>query len=341
MAGPFGGNGYLQPVGWLRLTHGDDKAFFMRRIAFALMLPLAAIGVLAGCAGSSPSLATTPVVTVSGAFGQAPTIKIPAEKASSNLTVKTLIHGSGATLTKTQAFVVNYAIYIWSGSSHRLVQSSFTTHEPRLFEGQLLPGLEKALIGQKMGSRVLAVIPPKQAFGTKGNPQAGIKGTDTLVFVVDLIKAYAPNASASGQQVSSGGGSLPTVTAATGTAPKIKMPSSQPPTKLVTKTLVKGTGPAIAKQQTLVVQYVGAIWRNGTVFDASWTRQQPFAFTIAANPSQVLPGWDKGLIGQTVGSRVMLVMPPADGYGKSGNSQAGIKANDTVVFVVDILGSFS
>ena len=192
-----------------------------------------------------------------------------------------------------------------------------------------------------MGSRVLAVVPPKEAFGSKGSPQAGVKGTDTLVFVVDLIKSFAPNASASGQQLSRGGGSLPKVTAATGAAPKITMPSSKPPTALVTKTLVKGTGPAIAKQQTLLVQYVGAIWRSGTVFDASWTRQQPFLFRIAANPAQVLPGWNQGLIGQTVGSRVMLVVPPADGYGKSGNSRAGIKGNDTLVFVVDILGAFS
>jgi len=313
----------------------------MRRIALALMFPLLAIGLLAGCGSSSSPTAATPAVTVSGAFGQAPTINIPAEKASKSLTVKTLIHGTGPTLTKTQAFVGNYAIYIWSGTSHRLAQSSFKSHEPTLFAGQLLPGLEKALIGQKMGSRVLAVVPPKQAFGSSGNPQAGIKGTDTLVFVVDLIKSFAANASASGQQVSSGGGSLPKVTATPGAAPKIKMPSSKPPAKLVTKTLVKGSGPAIAKGQTVVVQYVGAIWRTGTVFDASWTRQQPFGFTIAATPSQVIPGWNQGLVGQTVGSRVMLVIPPADGYGKSGNSQAGIKGTDTLVFVVDILGAFS
>jgi len=345
MAAPFGGNGFLQPVGWRRLTIGASQSettgFPMRRIAITLLLPLAAIGLLAGCAGSSSSLATTSAVTVSGAFGQAPTIKIPAEKASSSLTVKTLIHGTGPTLTKTQDFVTNYAVYIWNGTSHRLAQSSFTAHQPALFGGPLLPGLEKALIGQKMGSRVLVVVPPKQGFGAKGSPQAGVKGTDTLVFVVDLIKSFAPNASASGQQLSRGGGSLPKVTAATGAAPKITMPSSKPPTALVTKTLVKGTGPAIAKQQTLLVQYVGAIWRSGTVFDASWTRQQPFLFRIAANPAQVLPGWNQGLIGQTVGSRVMLVVPPADGYGKSGNSRAGIKGNDTLVFVVDILGAFS
>jgi peptidylprolyl isomerase len=310
----------------------------MRRIA--LIVPLLAIGLLAGCGSSSSASAASPAVKVAGSFGQPPAITIPAQKPASSLTIKTLIHGSGATLAKTDAFVGNYAIYIWSGTAHRLAQSSFTTHEPTLFAGQLLPGLEKALVGQKMGSRVLVVIPPKDAFGTNGNPQAGIKGTDTLVFVVDLIKNYAANAAASGKQVSGGGGALPTVTAVTGVAPKIKVPSGKPPAKLVTKTLVKGSGPVIAKGQTVVVQYVGAIWRTGKVFDASWTRQQPFGFTIAANPSQVIPGWNTGLVGQSVGSRVMLVIPPADGYGKSGNSQAGIKGTDTLVFVVDVLGAF-
>ncbi len=90
-----------------------------------------------------------------------------------------------------------------------------------------------------------------------------------------------------------------------------------------------------------MVQYVGAIWRNGYVFDSSWKRSQPFGFTIGASPSQVILGWDKGLVGQTVGSRVMLVIPPADGYGKTGSPQAKIKGTDTLVFVVDILGAFS
>jgi FKBP-type peptidyl-prolyl cis-trans isomerase len=312
----------------------------MRRIAVTLVLPLLAVGLLAGCGGSSASLAASPGVMVSGGFGQAPTIKIPAEKATHSLTVKTVIHGSGSTLTKTQAFVGNYAIYIWSGTSHRLAQSSFTEHAPTLFAGQLLPGLEKALVGQKMGSRVLAVIPPKQGFGTAGNAQVGIKGNDTLVFVVDLIKNFTGNASATGTPVSSGGHGLPTVTAVSGAAPTLKMPASKPPTKVVTKTLVQGNGPVISKGQTVVVQYVGAIWATGKVFDASWNRSQPFGFVIGSTPSQVITGWDQGLTGQKVGSRVMLVIPPADGYGKAGKPQAGIKGTDTLVFVVDILGAF-
>ena len=313
----------------------------MRRIAVLTALPLLAVGVLAGCGGSSNSSSSAAAVTVSGTFGKAPAVTIPAQKASAKLDVKTLVHGTGQPFSKTDAFVGNYAIYLWSGTSHKLLQSTFKAGgKPTLFSGTLLPGLETALVGQKMGSRVLAVIPPKEGFGTSGDAQAGIKGTDTLVFVVDMIKDFSGTASATGQQVSSGGGSLPTVTAAAGAAPTIKMPKGNPPKNLTTKVLIKGTGPTVAAGDTVVVQYVGAIWRNGYQFDSSWKRSQPFGFTIGASPSQVILGWDKGLVGQTVGSRVMLVIPPAYGYGKTGSPQAHIKGTDTLVFVVDILGAF-
>jgi peptidylprolyl isomerase len=278
---------------------------------------------------------------VTGGFDKAPVVKIPSQKASAKLKVATLIQGSGLPLTKTDAFVGNYTIYKWAGSSHSLLQSTFKTGSPTLFTGQLLPGLESALIGKKMGSRVLAVIPPTDAFGAKGDPQAGIKGTDTLVFVVDMLKNFAPTASVSGTQVAAGKG-LPTVSSTTGAAPTIKIPSSKPPTTLVTKALITGTGPKVAQGDTVVVQYTGVNWTTGKVFDASWkhgTGGQPFGFTIGASPSQVISGWDKGLIGQSVGSRVLLVIPPADGYGKTGSPQAGIKGTDTLVFVVDIIAA--
>ena len=314
----------------------------MRRIAVLTALPLLAVGVLAGCGGSSSNSQAASAVNVSGSFGKAPDVTIPAQKADTKLTVKTLVHGSGPAFGKTDAFVGNYAIYLWSGTSHKLLQSTFKAGgKPTLFSGTLLPGLETALVGQKMGSRVLAVIPPKQGFGTSGDAQAGIKGTDTLVFVVDMIKDFSGTAAAAGQQVSQGGGSLPTVTAAAGTAPTIKMPKGDPPKNLETHILIKGTGPTVAEGDTVVVQYVGAIWRNGYQFDSSWKRSQPFGFTIGASPSQVIKGWDQGLTGQTVGSRVMLVVPPAYGYGKAGSPQAHIKGTDTLVFVVDILGAFS
>jgi hypothetical protein len=120
----------------------------MRRIAVLSALPLLAVGVLAGCGGSSSSSSSTAAVTVSGSFGKAPDVTIPAEKAGDKLDVKTLVHGSGPALGKTDAFVGNYAIYLWSGTSHKLLQSTFKAGaSPTLFSGTLLPGLETALIG--------------------------------------------------------------------------------------------------------------------------------------------------------------------------------------------------
>jgi peptidylprolyl isomerase len=312
----------------------------MRRIAVLLSAPLLAVAPLALAAcGSSGS--STPTVSVSGHFGTNPKIAIPDQSASSNLTVKTLIQGSGPVLNKTDAFVGNYAVYIWSGKTHKLAQSTFQTKTPQLFSGTLLPGLETAVQGKKMGSRVLAVIPPKDGYGKTGNSQAGVSASDTLVFVIDMIKEFPNKAAATGSQLSNGGGTLPSVTAKSGAAPIIAIPSSahQPPAGLVTKTLIKGSGQVVAKGQTVVTQYVGSIWRTGKVFDSSWSRGEPFGFTIGSTPSQVITGWDKGLVGQTVGSRVMLIVPPADGYGKTGSAQAGIKGTDTLVFVVDILGA--
>jgi FKBP-type peptidyl-prolyl cis-trans isomerase len=317
----------------------------MRRASALLVLPLLAVVALAGCGSSSPSPSASSAnasaaVTATGAFGKAPTVTIPAQKASSSLTVKTLIHGSGAALTTSDAFVGNYVAYVWSGKTHKLATSTYTG-SPALFSGKLLTGLETALIGEKVGSRVLAVIPPKDGFGSSGDSQLGITGSDTLVFVIDVIQKFGNTQGPSGTDVTNGGGGLPTVTNVTGGAPTVKIPSGTPPKDLVSKTLIKGSGPAVAKGQTVVVQYTGVIWRTSKVFDSSWSRSAPFGFTIGASPEQVIPGWDKGLIGQTVGSRVMLVIPPKEGYGSAGASQAGIKGTDTLVFVVDILGAVS
>jgi len=309
----------------------------MRRIGAAILLPLATALALAGCGSSAaPPASPNATVTAVGHFGAAPTVKIPAEKASSDLYIKTEVHGTGPVLAKNDSFLSNYAVYIWSGASHKLALSTFTA-TPQVLANTLLPGLTKALDGQKMGSRVLVVLPPKYGYGPSGNPQVGVTGTDTLVFVVDMIKIYSATEAASGAQVSDGGGSLPTVTSAADKAPSVKIPTATPPSSLVVKTLIKGSGPPVVKGQYVVTQYVGLNWRTRAVFDSSWSRGTPLGFEIDATPAQIIPGWDMGLVGVPVGSRVMLVVPPKDGYGKAGASTAGIKGTDTLVFVVDVL----
>jgi FKBP-type peptidyl-prolyl cis-trans isomerase len=323
----------------------------MRRLLAIIVIPLLACLVIAGCGSSKPSASASSSssaannsnanasVTVAGVFGTTPVVKIPKLDANNKLTVKTVIQGTGSTVTKTDAMAANFVLYFWAGTTNTLKANTFTAN-PTVIGGTMLPGLETALVGQKVGSRILAVIPPAEGYGTAGNSQLGITGTTTLVFVIDVIKSYSNTASASGTQESAGGGSLPSVTAHPGTAPTIAIPSNHPPSALVTKTLIKGSGPKVAKGQYVIAQYTGYIWRTKKVFDSSWTTGSPFGFVIGASPEQVITGWDSGLAGQTVGSRVMLVIPPKDAYGSTGASQAGITGTDTLVFVVDIIDAF-
>jgi peptidylprolyl isomerase len=315
----------------------------MRRIAAAVLIPLAATAVLAGCGGGSTPASANDAVKVTGGFNKTPTVTIPASKASSNLVVNMPIKGSGAALKTGDSALANIAIYKWSGTKHSLVDSTFASG-PQMIPAQMgLSGLTTALKNAHLGSRVVAVLPPKYGYGTSGQSSLGVKGTDTLVWVIDLLQQYAGGQSAAGQQLSSGGGKLPAVTAKSGQQPVISVPTkTTPPAKLSVTTLIQGSGPKLAKGQTAVVQYVGSIWRTGKVFGSSWPSSQapsgqPFSFQLGG---QVLTGWNDGLAGVPVGSRVMLVIPPSLGYGPAGgNAQAGITKTDTLVFVVDVLGS--
>jgi FKBP-type peptidyl-prolyl cis-trans isomerase len=279
-------------------------------------------------------------VTVTGAFGAAPHMTIPARTQPSSLYVKTLYQGTGATVTSSEGVIGNYVSYDWSGATHKLLGSTFGQGTPGFFAGQLLPGLEKALLGQKVGSRVVVVMPPADGFGGAGNSQEGIGADDTLVFVVDIDSSFG-TASVPGRQTSDGGGGLPTVTApAAGSTngPAITIPGGvTPPATLQVKPLIPGTGPVVKQGQVIAVQYTGVIWRTGHAFGSSWQSKIPLVTPIGEG--QVIKGWDTGLVGQTVGSRVLLVVPPADGYGSAGQSQVGINGTDTLVFVVDILAA--
>jgi FKBP-type peptidyl-prolyl cis-trans isomerase len=316
----------------------------MRRASALILIPLLMAFAVAGCgsssnSGSSSSSSTTnSSVSVTGKFGSAPSVSIPSEQAGTNLYTKTVIPGTGTKLASTDSFIGNYVAYVWSGSKHKLATSTYTTN-PTMFTGTLLPGLKAALNGAAVGSRVLAVIPPKDGFGAAGNSQLGIKGTDTLVFVIDVLQRITPTEGATGSKVSSGGGSLPTVSDAA-TNPTITIPPKnvKPPTALTVKTLIQGTGPTVADGDYLVVQYTGVNWRTGKVFDSSWQKGQPFGLSLTAG--QMINGWVTGLAGQKVGSRVLLVIPPKDGYGSAGQSSAGITGTDTLVFTVDILAAY-
>jgi FKBP-type peptidyl-prolyl cis-trans isomerase len=116
--------------------------------------------------------------------------------------------------------------------------------------------------------------------------------------------------------------------------PVVTVPTGPAPTKLVVKDLITGTGATAAAGQTVTVNYVGVLYKNGKQFDSTWSRNQPF--TTALSTSSVIQGWVKGIPGMKVGGRRELIVPPSLGYGKAG-SPPTIPANSTLVFVVDLI----
>jgi peptidylprolyl isomerase len=118
-----------------------------------------------------------------------------------------------------------------------------------------------------------------------------------------------------------------------GTAPTATVPSGSPPTQLESADLIKGTGATAADGNTVTVQYVLATYSADKVIQSSWT-SQPFTFVLGE--AQVIPGWDQGVVGMQVGGRRELIIPPSLGY-KNVAAGPGIAANDTLIFVIDLL----
>jgi peptidylprolyl isomerase len=118
--------------------------------------------------------------------------------------------------------------------------------------------------------------------------------------------------------------------------PNVPATSGAAPKTLVTKEIIKGTGPEAKPGESVTVNYVGVLFHGGKEFDASWKRSEPFTFALGKG--QVIKGWDQGVAGMKVGGRRELIIPAELGYGKTGSPPA-IPANAPLVFVVDLLGT--
>lgn len=125
---------------------------------------------------------------------------------------------------------------------------------------------------------------------------------------------------------------LPAVTANAGEAPTITPPTGTAPATLETKDIIVGTGTEVVASSTLTVQYTLMTWSDGKIIESSWTGGQPATFPL----SGVIAGWQQGLPGTKVGGRRLLVIPADLGYGPNGSGPIG--PNETLIFVVDIIG---
>ncbi|MET8287177.1 MULTISPECIES: FKBP-type peptidyl-prolyl cis-trans isomerase [Streptomyces] len=330
----------------------------MRRRSLLLAVP-AGLVTLAGCgddnksekakSSSSPSPSASassapppkivdgplPAITAGTKFGEKPTVAKGSGAPSKDLAVRTVIAGNGGTVAENDYIQASYLGQVWDTA--KVFDNSYdrkTSLVIQLAQGGIIDGWRYGLVGKKVGSRVEMAVPPTWGYGTRGNTQAGIKGTDTLVFVVDIENTFNAKSSAKGKDVAQNDKALPKVgTNTDGKAPSIDVPKATAPTKLVADYVIEGDGEEVKADSSVLVQYKGVLWDGGKEFDSTYSRGQLTSFSL----QQVVKGWGQGLTGKKVGSRVLIVVPPALGYGDNPPSGSGIKKDSTLVFTVDIL----
>ena len=164
----------------------------------------------------------------------------------------------------------------------------------------------------------------------------GSSGGSSTITVGNENKADEALVNASGPTTSTSTTATTPTSGPLSKEPHITPPSGPPPKTLVKKDLIVGTGAEAKTGDAVSVNYVGALYKNGKVFDASWKRNEPFPFTLGKG--QVIPGWEQGVVGMKVGGRRELIIPPSLGYGAKG-SPPSIPPNETLIFVVDLLGA--
>ncbi|WP_367324364.1 FKBP-type peptidyl-prolyl cis-trans isomerase [Streptomyces sp. HUAS ZL42] len=276
-----------------------------------------------------------PAITAGTKFDEKPTVAKGGGEPSDQLAVKTVIAGGGRVVAEGDYIQANYLGQIWDTA--KVFDNSYdrkTSLVIQLAETSIIDGWRYALVGKKAGSRVEFSVPPTWGYGKGGNSQAGIKGTDTLVFVVDVQDTFNAKSSAKGKDVAQDDGGLPKVgTNTDGKAPSIDVPKADAPKKLVANYVIEGDGAEVGAQDAVLVQYKGVLWDGGKEFDSTYSRKALTSFSL----QQVVKGWSQGLTGKKVGSRVLIVIPPDLGYGDNPPAGSGIEKDSVLVFSVDIL----
>ncbi|MBK7821457.1 MAG: FKBP-type peptidyl-prolyl cis-trans isomerase [Tessaracoccus sp.] len=273
-------------------------------------------------ASPSPTVSVSPSPDLSGITvtgDKEPKVEVKAPWAIATTQVKVLKKGEGAVVADDATVSVDY--HGVNGTTGEVFESSFGS-DPVTFQLEgVVAGFKKAIAGQTVGSRVLVGMTPADGY-PNGSPDGSIAPGTSLIFVIDIHAASEEVAPVKG---------LPKVTMKDG-KPEIEIPAGvEAPTKLVAQDLVHGPGDKVEKDSLIAVQYRSWTYADGKIFEDAWEPQQ-------GSLDKLIAGWQEGLVGKTVGSRVLLIVPPAKAYPEGRETPAPTLApNQTLVYVVEIL----
>lgn len=293
------------------------------------------LAALTGCASGSGGDNCTPLadsgdasstITATGEFNEQPTISFPSPLISRTTERSVLVHGDGDVLHNGDVAVVE--ITLMDGATGEVLQETGYDGSGAFIMGindSQAIGVGKGLTCSRVGDRVAVVIPPTEGF-------SGAQSTQSLVLVADIIGGYPGRATAPAVAAPNG---FPNVVYGDDGRPGILVAGATPPQEFAVATLRQGSGETVEEGDRVLAQYTGIIWNTKTVYQSTWEVGRP-GVVIANTGGTLAEGNFPGLVGQQVGSQYIVVVPPEQGFGAQ--SPAGVPANATLVYVVDILG---
>ncbi|MDR7385443.1 FKBP-type peptidyl-prolyl cis-trans isomerase [Promicromonospora iranensis] len=289
-------------------------------------LAAATVAVTAACAPASLPVDVGPAPTssasqaplqVKGTSGAPPTLEYEQPFAVVEPGSRTVWPGTGDVLERDDPVLLN--LYAQDGRDGSELQNTFRTAPVAyaMTERSLGNHLFEALEGKRVGTRLLLM-----------EEQDGVP----VLLVADVLPARA-----SGVEAAAPGKNLPQVRLDELGAPTVRVPRGvEPPSELVVHPLIRGSGHQVRAGQIVTVEFTAVRWSDGGVVDTTWTEGTP-PQSAEIGIGRLVEGWDQGLLEQTVGSQVMLVVPPQDGHANTTSRLAG----ETLVYVVDILDAHS
>jgi peptidylprolyl isomerase len=272
-------------------------------------------------------------VTVSGGFGEKPTLTVPESVAPKNLSSEVLSVGTGDAVTTGQTLVVDYLGQTWEPKDGKpnVFDNSFDRKQVSGFPigtGAVITGWDKTLVGQKVGSRVLLSIPPGDAYGATANSSNELSGK-ALLFVVDLVDAISPNTAATGTPVATLPPGMPAVSSEPGKKPVItSVQGVKVGSEPVSALMIEGKGARIDPAKSLALEIVQTDAATGKQTQETW------GGALQVTPAQQVISALSALKEAKVGSRAIAVLP---GDGATGAAGA---QNPTSIVIVDVVGQY-
>ena len=316
------------------------------RKTIALTTAAGLLVALAACSSSTPSGTCEPTksagdaseaVVATGAFGANPEATFPTPLISDGVQVSTLTTGEGRVIYPGQFALT--AITLYDANEAGLGDGYYDEEKPlTLVAGKGTSKLGYAVECQTVGSRVAVTLKGEDLYGFQSINESNIEAEGSFVIIIDIRDAILGKAYGVDQVPAQG---LPAVVTAPDGTPGITVPGDPAPAGVRVAVLKKADGAVVKEGDAVYLHFLRVDWNDPASFKSTWKEGGPQLIPMTAYDASTGTGFPAAIVdaivGQTIGSQIIIVVPPAYGFAE-GAMPEGVSAGQTLVYVIDILG---